>query len=98
MLAKVKLALRITHTYLDSDITDTIKVARQEMVRSGISEEIANSELEIIENAIKTFCLYVYANDSKMTEGYFHSWEYQLDNIRKSTNIVVPFVPSGEEE
>lgn len=95
MLAKVKLALRITHTFLDADITDTIKVARQEMIRSGISAEIANSELEIIENAIKTFCLYVYANDSKMTEGYFHSWEYQLDNIRKSTNIVVP---SGEEE
>lgn len=89
MLEKVKIALRITHTFLDADIADTIKVARQEMVRAGITENIANSDLEIIENAIKTFCLYVYANDSKMTEGYFHSWEYQLDNIRKSTNISV---------
>ncbi len=85
MLEKVKLALRISHNLLDSDIEDTIKTARAEMNRSGISLDVAQSNLDIVEMAIKTYCLYVYASDSKLTEGYFKSWQYQLDNIRKST-------------
>lgn len=93
LLAKVKLALRISHTLLDSDIEDTIKTARAELIRSGISEEIANSNLDIVEMAIKTYCLFVYANDSKLGEGYFASWQYQLDNLRKSSLTV----PEDEE-
>lgn len=85
MLGKVKLALRITHNYLDQDIEDTIKMARAEMIRSGVSEEVANSSNKIVENAIKTFCLYTYCNDSKFTEGYFNSWIFQLENLRRST-------------
>lgn len=89
MLAKVKLALRITHTLLDSDIEETIALARAEMVRAGVNSSVADSNLPIVEGAIKTYCLYRYANDEKMSEGYFKSWEYQIDNLRKS-NIVVP--------
>lgn len=85
MLEKVKIALRIRHTYLDSDIQDTIKTARAEMIRAGIIPKVANCEHELIEMAIKTYCQYVYANDSKIADGYFKSWEYQLDNIRKSS-------------
>lgn len=84
MLDKVKLALRITHTFLDDDISDTIALARSEMVRAGVSAGLADSENVLIEGAIKTFCLMHYSNDSKMVEGYAQSWEYQLDNIRKS--------------
>jgi uncharacterized phage protein (predicted DNA packaging) len=89
MLEKVKMALRISHNLLDSDINDTISTARSEMIRSGIAENIANSDIDIIQMAIKTYCLYVYASDTKLTEGYFKSWQYQLDNIRKST-IILP--------
>lgn len=89
MLEKVKIALRINHTLLDSDIEDTINTARAEMLRSGVSEEIANSSLDVVEMAIKTYCLFVYANDTKMVDGYFNSWQYQLDNLRKST-LAVP--------
>lgn len=85
MLEKVKIALRISHTFLDSDIEETIKTARAEMNRSGVSEVVANSNLEMVEMAIKTYCLFVYANDTKMSEGYFKSWQYQLDNLRKSS-------------
>jgi len=84
MLAKVKLALRITHTYLDSDITSTIAQARAEMVRAGVDSDVAESNHSLVEGAIKTFCLMHYSNDSKMAEGYSKSWEYQLDNLRKS--------------
>lgn len=96
MLEKVKLALRITHNYLDRDIEDTIKVARQEMIRAGVSEEVANSDNDMVENAIKTFCLYTYCNDSKFTEGYFNSWIFQLDNLRKSTIDIEEETPVEE--
>lgn len=89
MLEKVKLALRISHSYLDSDIESTISTARAEMIRSGVSESVAYSDADVVEMAIKTYCLFVYANDTKMSEGYFKSWQYQLDNIRKSSNIVM---------
>lgn len=84
MLDKVKLALRITHTYLDSDITETIAQARAEMVRAGVQSGVAESDNLLVEGAIKTFCLMHYSNDSKMADGYARSWEYQLDNLRKS--------------
>lgn len=85
MLEKVKIALRITHTYLDSEILETIETARAEMVRAGVDLTVANSDLPLVENAIKTFCLYRFSNDQKMNDGFFKSWEYQLDNIRKSS-------------
>lgn len=97
MLDKVKLALRISHTALDSDILDTIQTARAEMVRSGVSEVVAGSSLDVVEMAIKTYCLYVYANDTKMADGYFTSWQYQLDNIRKSS-LTVPDQEGAEAD
>lgn len=87
MLEKVKIALRITHTYLDSDITDTINTARAELIRSGVSVDVAESDTDLVQMAIKTYCLYVFSNDTKMAEGYFKSWQYQLDNIRKSSDV-----------
>lgn len=81
----IKLALRISHSYLDDEIDHTIEVARAEMLRSGISENMAhNDDDRLIYNAIKTYCMYAFANDSKMADGYFKSWEYQLDNLRKT--------------
>ena len=85
MLDKVKLALRISHNLLDRDIEDTIEVARAEMIRSGVSKELANSDNVLIKSAIKTYCLFVHSNDDKKTQGFFDSWQYQLDNLRKSS-------------
>lgn len=83
MLEKVKTALRIKHNALDDDINDTIHTARAELIRSGVPSEVANSNIDIVEMAIKTYCLYVYS-DTKRQDGYFKSWQYQMDNIRKS--------------
>lgn len=90
MLDKVKLALRITHTMLDSDIQDTINTARSEMVRAGVSEELANSDINLVQQAIKTFCQWQYCNDEKKTDGFFVSWQYQLENLRKATIALAP--------
>lgn len=84
MLEKVKLALRISHNKLDSEIEDNIKEARAEMVRAGVVIEVAESELPLIEGAIKTYCKFKQADDSKLADGFYKSWELQLENIRKS--------------
>ena len=85
MLDKVKLSLRISHNLLDSDIESTIDTARAELIRSGVSAEKADSYDVLVENAIKTYCLFVYSNDDKRAQGFFESWQYQLDNLRKSS-------------
>ena len=88
IIDKVKLALRISHTALDSDILDTIQTARLELIRAGVLEEKANSDDELINMAIKTYCLSAYCNDKKMAERYDESFKYQLDNLRKSSGYM----------
>lgn len=85
MLNEVKMALRISHNLLDSDIQSTIDTARAELIRSGVSDTLANSDNLLIKSAIKTYCRFVYSNDEKKTQGFFDSWQYQLDNLRKSS-------------
>lgn len=82
---KVKLALRISHNLLDGEIADVIASARQELVRAGVSEDIANGDMELVETAIKTYALEYYASDTKEAERYSNSFKYQLDCLRKST-------------
>lgn len=81
---KVKLALRISHNLLDDEISDVIQSGRQEMVRAGVSNEVAESTLEIVETALKTYALAYYSEPS-IAEKYTDSFKYQLDNIRKSS-------------
>ena len=82
---KVKLALRISHDLLDSEINDVIASARQEMIRAGVTELVANSDMELVETAIKTYALEYYASDAKDADRFSNSFKYQLDCIRKST-------------
>lgn len=80
---KVKLALRISHNLLDGEIADVITSARQEMARAGVPSDVAESDKEIVETAIKTYALAYYSTD-KEAERYSESFKYQLDCIRKS--------------
>lgn len=86
MLETIKTALRISHTKFDTEITNTIAVARMELIRSGIIATVADAtDNKLINEAIKVYCLYSYSNNDKMADGYFKSWQYQVDNLRKST-------------
>ena len=61
MLDKVKRALRISHSLLDDDITETINAARAEMIRSGVAEAKAKDDNDsLIVSAVKTYCLYIF--------------------------------------
>lgn len=84
ILEKIKLALRITHNLLDSEITDVITSARQELLRAGVDSDVAESDYELVVTAIKTYALAYYANDDKDAERYSNSFKYQCDCIRKS--------------
>lgn len=81
---KVKLALRISHTSLDAEITDVIASARLELIRAGVLEDYANGSTEDVETAIRTYALAYYASDVKDADRYKESFLYQCDCLRKS--------------
>lgn len=86
MLEKVKLALRISHDFLNDEIEETITAARAEMIRAGVPAEKANDDDDaLVSLFVKTFCQYIFCNDEKIKEKYETAYRYQLDNIRKST-------------
>ena len=98
ILDEVKLALRISHNALDSELTANIAEARAEMVRNGIAENIANDDNDpLIVAAIKTYCKMINTDIDKTAERYDQSWKYQLDCLRKSTLEVYP-TPEPEPE
>jgi hypothetical protein len=84
ILDTVKLAARIKHNSLDSEITRLIAWTRSEMVRAGVPEEIANSETDnlITECAIQGVLMHI-ATDDKIRDAAEKSFLYQLDNLRK---------------
>lgn len=86
LLTDVKTALRISHTKLDTEITAVINAAQAEMARAGIVETAIVDTDPLIVEAIKTYCKHVMAGDEKRREGFFVSWQYQLDCLRKSSD------------
>ena len=56
MLDDVKIALRVSHTALDSEITDLMASARQDLILSGVLPPKANSETDaLVKRAIITY-------------------------------------------
>lgn len=85
MLEQVKTALRISHSALDDDIMATIEVARADAIRAGVPSVImADESNPLVASVIRTYCLYAYAEKDN-ADRYFNSYQYQLDNLRKST-------------
>lgn len=80
----VKTALRINHAKLDNEILETIEVAKSEMVRIGIKQEMVNAPDALLREAIKTYCKHSFAYDPAIREGFWNSWLYQIDGLRKS--------------
>jgi uncharacterized phage protein (predicted DNA packaging) len=56
MLDNVKVALRVSHTSLDTEIIDLIAAARQDLILSGVLSAKANSDTDtLIKRAIVTY-------------------------------------------
>lgn len=84
ILDTVKLAARIKHTALDSEITRLIAWTRSEMERAGVPAEIAASETEplVTECVIQGVIMHI-ATDENIRGTAEESFIYQLDNLRK---------------
>lgn len=65
-------------------IRRNILAARAELIRSGVSDVLAKSDNPLVEDAIITFCLYKM-DDESMIERNWSAFQYQQDNLRKST-------------
>ena len=87
MLDKVKLALRITHSKLDSEINENIDAAKEELERAGVPRDIATEpeKYPLVARAIKTYCQSMAALDQTQADKYMNSFKYQADNLRKSS-------------
>lgn len=68
-------------------IQRNIQVARSELIRAGVSDVIANSNHPLVEDAIITFCL-SKMDDEDLQERHKEAFEYQEDNLRKSTIVI----------
>ena len=66
------------------EIQKNIKRARAELIRSGISDVIANSSNVLIEDAIVMFCLARMGEESEREKNQ-DAFTYQEDCLRKST-------------
>lgn len=79
---------------LDSEIERGIRTARAEMIRSGVSDVLADSSHDLIEDAIITFCL-MKMGPKEQYEQNKESWEYQVENIRKSKKLLRQITEEG---
>ena len=81
MVARCKKNLRISHEFLDSEIQMAIKAACQAMQRAGVSDTYINAPDPVTQEAIITYVMYRHADGGN--NGYFESWQYQTDCIRR---------------
>ena len=70
MLEDVKLALRVSNTVYDSEVNDLIESARLDLIQSGVSSELANSEDPLIKRAITTYCKANFGYDNPEAERF----------------------------
>ena len=84
ILDTVKLAARIKHNSLDTEITRLITWSRSEMQRAGVPESVAASETNplITECAVQGVLMHI-ATDEKIRDAAERAFLYQLDNLRK---------------
>ncbi|MCR4657322.1 MAG: hypothetical protein K5770_14030 [Lachnospiraceae bacterium] len=69
---------------LDTEIDRNIFTARAELKRAGCTDEIAESENELVISAIVAYCqMNMGSNDRH--QRYLDAWLWQVENIRKST-------------
>jgi len=75
MLNKVKLALRISNTAYDSEITDLINACKKELELAGIaSSNIVDTDGIIIQTII-SYCKAYFGYDNPDAERYIRSYE-----------------------
>ena len=68
LLNKVKTSLRISHSLLDDDLTDTIEACLADLKVCGVQKQDTADKL--ILNAVKLFCKASYTDDTDKAAAY----------------------------
>lgn len=97
VIEQIKTARRIRHSGLDSEIDRLVKTARANIKRAGVSEEKANSDDDLIIEAVITYALARLADTPEMRDKYEESYRTQLDELRKSEGYRCTTTSSNSE-
>lgn len=79
----VKDALRIRHKALDDEIERLISTARADIIRVGVDAILAQSDDDLVIQAIVTFCLLNMTSDSELMDKYKRAYEIQIEGLRR---------------
>ncbi|MCC2429872.1 head-tail connector protein [Bacillus paranthracis] len=81
-LDDIKIALRVSHNALDSDISDLIEEARHDLMLSGVSSKKANDDTDpLIKRAIKTYCKAEFTSDARESERFKTSYNMLKNHL-----------------
>lgn len=83
VLAKVRLALRITTNDFDSELTDLINACLKDLKTTGITNNDTTDEL--ISEAICTYCAMRFGDDMSNYEKLKSSYDEQKAHMQMST-------------
>ena len=72
---KVKLALRIKHNKLDSEITDLIEAALADLGLAGVA--VGNNDDALLLEAVKMYCRAKMTTDTALSELYEERYDKQ---------------------
>ncbi len=85
LLDKIKLALRLNHDLLDTEILALISACKQDLSLAGIKN--LSEEESMIEQAIKMYVKYIFEQDVKRAELY----EKAYSSIKLSMSVCEDF-------
>lgn len=70
LLLKIKNSLRIKHTALDEDVSDTIAACLADLGVCGVQDPGVQETDPLILNAVKLFCKAAYTDDAEKAAAY----------------------------
>ena len=79
-LNKVKLAIRVSHTKQDGDITDTIEACLADLQVHGIV--YADDTDPLVLNAVKLYCKSLYTDDTAKAADYMSRYTALRDCLK----------------
>lgn len=79
----VKDALRIRHKALDAEIERLIATARADIIRVGVDAILAQSDDDLVIQAIVTYCLLNMSSDPELMDKYKRAYEIQIEGLRR---------------
>ena len=91
MLNKVKTYLRISHSALDDDLTDTINACLQDLKIYGVRTDDADP---LILNAVKLYCKAEYTDDPVKAAAY----RERYDALKACLGVAGEYKEAGSDE